>query len=93
MDATALAGICVVFGLFGLLLFTLKRGGMATFSAGLLPKRTDTRDLEVLERISLTPTHSLHLVKARGRTLLISTAPQACHCLAELDAGVKECGR
>ena len=32
--------------------------------------------LELLERLSLTPQHQLHLLRINGRTLLLATYPQ-----------------
>jgi flagellar biogenesis protein FliO len=37
--------------------------------------------MEVLERVSLGPQHSLHLVRVSDRILLIGTAPSACTLL------------
>ncbi len=37
-----------------------------------------TRSLELVERVALTPQHSLHLVRAAGREWLLATHPRGC---------------
>jgi len=37
--------------------------------------------LEVLDRLALTPHHSLHLVRLADRTLLIGLSPNGCELL------------
>src|SRR5258708_19901564 len=39
------------------------------------------RNLELLERVALTPQHSLHLVRMAGRLLLLSVSPPGCRLL------------
>ncbi len=71
------AAIIFVMALLGGALLLLKRRGGATLrfpAAG--PRR-----LEAIERISLGPQHTLHLVRAGDRTLLIATAPTCCQIL------------
>lgn len=34
------------------------------------------RELEIIERLNLTPRHQLHLMRVDGQTLLIATHPQ-----------------
>lgn len=72
--------VLLVFALLGGLLWFLKRRGLA--SLPLSPRRNaGTRRLEVLERASLTPQHSVHLIRVFDRVLLIGTAPSACTLL------------
>jgi flagellar biogenesis protein FliO len=42
-----------------------------------------SRSIETLQRIALTPQHSLHLVRIHGRELLVATHPQGCALLLE----------
>jgi flagellar biosynthetic protein FliO len=72
--------VLLVFALLGGLLWFLKKRGLASLS---LPQRRggSTRRMEVLERVSLGPQHSLHLVRVSDRILLIGTAPSACTLL------------
>jgi hypothetical protein len=65
--------------LLALTLWWLRRKGMATFVAG---RRTaHTRRLQALERLPLTAQHSLHLVRAAGKVVLISSSPSGCSVL------------
>ena len=73
-----IAAILGVFALLGGMLWFLKRRGLANFPG----RRGGTgRRLEVLERISLTPQHAVHLVRVAGKVLLIGTAPSGCTLL------------
>ena len=75
-----LAAIILVLALLGGALLLLKKRGAASFRmpgiSGSVPRR-----LEVIERISLGPQHSLHLVRADSRLLLVATAPTSCRLL------------
>ena len=46
-----------------------------------LPRKP--RRMQVLERLPLTPQHSLHLVRIDGRTLVVSSGPGGCTVLEE----------
>lgn len=72
--ARQVLSVLFVFGLLGAALWTLRRGGRVSFkgSAGKL------RSLQSVERISLTPNHALHLVRIRGREVVVATHPQGC---------------
>ena len=41
------------------------------------------RSLESVERLALTPQHSLHLVRIGGREVVVATHPQGCALLTE----------
>jgi flagellar biosynthetic protein FliO len=73
----------IVLGVLGLLgggLWALKRKGWAR--AGMRRGRDDGQPrLEVIDRLPLTPQHSLHLVKLADRTLLIGLSPSGCNLL------------
>jgi flagellar biogenesis protein FliO len=75
-----LAAIVLVMALLGGALLLLKKRGAASFH---LPGLTGSasRQLEVLERVSLGPQHFLHLVRVRGKILLVATAPTSCQLL------------
>jgi flagellar biogenesis protein FliO len=72
--------VLLVFALLGALLWFSKRRGLAAFSIG-ARRGGSGRRLEVLERVSLTPQHALHLVRVSDRTVLIATAPSSCTLL------------
>lgn len=76
--------VLLVFGLLGGALWMLRRGRRMSFP-GTSRKQ---RSLEAIERMSLTPQHSLHLVRIRGREVVVATHPQGCSVVAE--AGVAE---
>ncbi len=76
--------ILAVFALLGAALWTLRRGGRIAFRGS--PRKN--RSLESMERLALTPQHSLHLVRIRGREVVVATHPQGCAVL--VDAGGAE---
>ena len=57
-----------------LLVRWLQRRGMATLSG-------QERRLQVVERVSLTAQHSLHLVRVDGKHLIVSSGPGGCTLL------------
>lgn len=72
--------VFVVLALLGGSLWFLRGKGMASFK---LPRRSSSMDrqLELIERLPLTTSHSIHLVRFAGRTLLIGVAPGGCTLL------------
>ncbi len=65
---------------FAAALFALRRRGLISF-AGPGFKPASTRQMQMIERLQLTPQHALCLVRLDGRTLLIGTAPSSCTLL------------
>lgn len=63
--------LLVIGGLAGLLAMAQRQGWaqLRTRSAG--PERR----MELVERLALSPQHSLHLVRVNGRLLLVSNGP------------------
>jgi flagellar biogenesis protein FliO len=51
------------------------------------------RHLEPVERLSLGPQHTLHLVRLAGRGLLVSTSPAGCALLESFDWAAAESAR
>lgn len=75
--------ICAVLLVLGLLagsLYWLRSRGMAQF-AGAALGRGGKRRMRAVERLVLTPQHSLHLVDVGGRVLLIAVGPGGCSVL------------
>jgi flagellar biogenesis protein FliO len=68
-----------VLALLGCSLWWLRSRGGAAFrvrtAAG------STRALQALDRLALSPQHTLHLVRAGERTLLVSASPSGCALL------------
>ncbi len=81
-----LAAVLLVLGLLCGVLVLLRNRGAATFQ---LPRlaASGPRRLEVLERVTLSPQHALHLVRISGRSFVIVTSPTTCQLLAQADEG------
>lgn len=75
------AAVAGVLAALAALLWWLRRRGWA----GSLPQRR--KRLECLERLPLGPQHSLHLVRAGGRLMLVSSSPSGCALLERFSAG------
>jgi hypothetical protein len=71
--------VLLVFSLLGAVLWILRRGGRISFQ-GLVTKRASesTRSMIAVERLALTPQHTLHIVRINGREVLVATHPQGC---------------
>jgi flagellar biogenesis protein FliO len=71
--------VLLVFSLLGAALWALRRGGRISFQ-GFARKRIlgNTRSMAAVERLVLTPQHTLHLVCIHGREILVATHPQGC---------------
>jgi len=72
--------VLLVLGLLGGTLLWLRSRGMVRFTGGAL-RRSGGRKMQSLERLPLTPQHSLHLVSVSGRILLIAVSPGGCTVL------------
>ena len=60
--------------LWGAVLF-LRRKGIAAFSTPLGPRK-QARSIQQVDRMRLTPQHSIHLLEVEGRRLLIAVHSQ-----------------
>jgi len=71
--------VLLVFSLLGAVLWLLRRGGRISFQ-GLARTRVqgNTRSMVAVERLQLTPQHTLHMVRINGREVLVATHPQGC---------------
>lgn len=74
------AAVGVVLGLLFAALWFLKRKGLVR-TAVRGPRAGDGPRLEVIDRLALTPHHSLHLVRLADRTLLVGISPNGCDLL------------
>lgn len=72
--------VLLVLALLGGTLWWLRRRGMAAFAfkSAVGGRR---KSIQVIERLALTPQHSLHLVKVERRTMLIAASPAGCSIL------------
>jgi flagellar biogenesis protein FliO len=70
------AAVLLVLVLLGATLYALRGKGLQM----VLPRRAAgrQRQLESIERLPLTPQHSLHLVRVEDRTVLIAVSPNGC---------------
>jgi len=83
MDAVQpIFAVLFVLGLLGGTLYWLRNKGVARFAVKGLG-RAAGRQIQCLERYSLSPQHSLHLVTVGGRTLLLAVSPSGCTVLKE----------
>jgi flagellar biogenesis protein FliO len=81
--------VLLVLSLLGGALWWLRRKGMASFALP-GPALNKRKSIRVVERLALTPQHSLHLVKVEDRTLLIAASPAGCALLESLSEPVQE---
>jgi flagellar biosynthetic protein FliO len=73
-----------VLALLGGMLWAFRSKGLATFRFA-RKSSSPGRQLEVVERLPLTPNHSVHLIRMGNRTLLIGVAPGGCTLLEKCD--------
>lgn len=87
--------VLLVFSLLGVLVWALGRSGRIQFSgAGLARKRVEraTRTMIAVERLALTPQHTLHVVRVNGREVLVATHPQGCSIVAPVEQAERSLG-
>jgi flagellar biogenesis protein FliO len=85
MDAIQpVLSVLLVLGLLGGALYWLRAKGVARFTGKGLGGfgRQTGRQMQAIERLPLTPQHSLHLVSVGGRTLLVAVSPGGCTVVA-----------
>lgn len=69
--------VLFVLGVLGGALYWLRAKGVARFNGNGIG-RSGARQMRVIERLVLTPQHSLHLVTVGGRRLLVAASPGGC---------------
>jgi flagellar biosynthetic protein FliO len=74
--------MCLVLVLLGGALWWLRRRGLAQFSHPGFGK--SERKMRVVEKLPLSPGHSLHLVRVGDRMLLVASSPGGCALLEAL---------
>ena len=72
--------VLLVFALLAGLLFLLRRKGLVHF-ATTSRNGGRRRQMESVERLALTPHHSLHLVRVADRVILLSLSPAGCQVI------------
>jgi flagellar biosynthetic protein FliO len=83
-----LAAVGGVLALLAATLWWLRRRG---FAAILPRKRSAGRRLECLERLSLGPQHTLHLVRVGDTALLLASTPAGCALVQSLPCWDVDC--
>ncbi len=86
--------VLLVFVLLGAALWALRRGSPVSFSSGLPRGRWRqtggrSRSLQSLERLVLSPQHSLYLIEVDDQKLLVAVHPQGCTLLREMAGGTR----
>ena len=74
-----IAAIVFVFALLAGALWWLRGRNLVAFG----PVRPNTSRLQVIDRVRLTPQHSVHILKAGDRELTIAVHPSGCTLLAD----------
>ena len=77
--AQQMLAVVAVLGLLGGALWWLRRKGLASFAVRNTAR--GTRRMQAIERLALTPQHSLHLVRVGERVLLVAVSPGGCAVL------------
>jgi len=75
-----LLAVVMVLGILVGALWLLKKKGMVQTSLRGRAREGQPR-LEVVDRLALTPQHSLHLIRVADRTLLVGLSPGGCNLL------------
>ena len=73
--------VFLVLGLLILALWILRRKGLARMNLAVGGRRTGAGRIQVVDRKSLTASHSLHLVRVQDRMILIGISPGSCQAL------------
>ncbi len=76
-----LAAIVLVMALLGGALRLMRKRGAVVFPKAFGGKAGVSRQLEVIERVSLGPQHAVHLVRIGESHVLIATGPGHCQIL------------
>jgi flagellar biogenesis protein FliO len=81
--ARQFSSVLLVFLLLGATLWSVRRGARSGLGLQFRKPGSRPKSLQPVERLALTPHHSLHLISVHGRELLVVTHPQGCGLLAE----------
>ncbi len=76
--------ILLVLALLAGTLFLLRKKGVAQFPIGMPRSANRARQMQVIERLSLTPHHSLHLVTIREDIFVVGVSPSGLNVVANL---------
>jgi len=79
--ARSLFGVAILFGLLGALVWIARKKGRLL---GVVRSGPNGRTLQVMERVPLTANHSVHLLRAGDRTLLVGVHNSGLTLLCDL---------
>lgn len=79
-----LLAIFLVLALLVTTLWLLRRKGLASVNLSLPGRSAGPKEMELIERLTLTAHHSLHLVRVKDRVILIGLSPSGCSTLTEV---------
>jgi flagellar biosynthetic protein FliO len=82
-----MAAVAGVLALLVVTLWWLRRRGFAGVRLG---RRPAGRRLECLERLPLSPQHTLHLVRLGDAALLVASSPAGCSLIGNFSSGQLE---
>ncbi len=78
------AAVFTVLAVVGLVSWLARRGSVGTFTLRALMRNAESdRQMKLIERITLTPQHSIHLIRTHERDLLLVTHPHGCSVVQE----------
>ncbi|HLW77586.1 MAG TPA: flagellar biosynthetic protein FliO [Bryobacteraceae bacterium] len=89
MELRQFFSILLVFALLGAALWVLRRGaaGGLRVTSPFGKRASRAKGLMSIERLVLTPQHSLHIVRIQGREVVVATHPHGCTLLTEASQG------
>jgi flagellar biogenesis protein FliO len=76
-------GIVIVLGTLITMLWYARKRGFARLNIGV---SGPNRLLKVMERVPLTPQHTLFVVSIAGRIIVLSSSPGSCQVITEVNA-------
>jgi flagellar biogenesis protein FliO len=79
-----------VLALLAAALWLLRRKGFAGVRLPLVRSAGGARKMQVVERVTLSAQHSLHLVSLGGRLIVVGVSPGRCSRIAVLPASLIE---
>ena len=85
-----MAAVAVVLLLLGATLWALRRRGLPGVSLG---SKATGRRIQCLERLPLSPQHTLHLVRVGENELLLASSPSGCALVERLPRRTAEVER
>lgn len=74
--------ILLVLALLAGTLFLLRRRGLVQFPVEIPRRANGTKQMQLIERLAITPQHSLHMVNVRDQAFLVGISPAGFQTLA-----------